>query len=797
MSSVVRRAFSVDGDYLPAGRDDHGDENHHPDGIFRDRNVIDGDNVVGMDHHHHHHDDDMNHHHDDDDVEYDYLHPGRHGPPLFDCFTHDTARVLRWITLGVLGVSLVAAVWVFLPRGTNGPSSPQANQLRDAPADETDICQDPIYHRLKTTSTIENLANGAVASDHALCSQMGLTVLRDLGGNAVDAAVTTALCLGVANPGSSGLGGGAFLLIHAPVRTDFPTLAATQSILFDDHRDNNTTAIGDNNGGNAAAATKVTHVIDCREVAPGAATTTMFESNPQASVVGGLAVGVPGELRGLELAHAMHGRLPWNQLVEPVSHLATKGVEVNANLAHEIALMTRLYTDPKVADTAVDYGLRDLLTRGDNWDNPLRELQLLQNQKLGELLQAVADKGADALYVDMAESLAADIQAAGGIVSSDDIQSYRPTLRSPVSARNVRGFSLVGVPPPSSGGAAVIGAARFLAGYDISLAAFADTLSAHLVSEALKHVFAIRMSLSDPAYHTETVQAAVRDLVRGSYVDGLRNATRDNSTLPLSHYGGSKWAQLSDIDGSANVSDAQEGDRRRHHRRLLHPFGYLNDAGTSHFSIVDDDGNAVAMTTSVNTYFGSTVVSKSTGIVLGNTMDDFASPGASNYFGVRPSEANYIQPGKKPLSSMSPTMVFRSTDDAAAATGGTTQSDNWGDLALVIGASGGPKIITAVVQVFILSLVFGRSLFEAVVHPRIHDQLIYHGAAATTIENAVLQDGSPIEVSQRTKDALVRRNHPLLNVDYAGTVQAIAIDLETKLMTATSDVRKGGSPAGY
>jgi gamma-glutamyltranspeptidase len=276
-------------------------------------------------------------------------------------------------------------------------------------------------------------------------------------------------------------------------------------------------------------------------------------------------------------------------------------------------------------------------------------------------------------------------------------------------------------------------------------------------------------------------------MTRGSYMEMLRNETLENTTLPLSKYGGKKWAQLKDSDGSSNASDAQEGDRRLRRRKLLRPLGYLNDAGTSHFSIIDKDGNAVAMTTSVNTYFGSTVVSKSTGIVLGNTMDDFSSPGTSNYFGLRPSEANFIIPGKKPLSSMSPTMVFRNNNEGASL----------GDLILVIGASGGPRIISAVFQVLALSLMQGSSLFESVVHPRIHDQLLYHGSAVTTVEDSILADGTSLVVSQRTRDALLRRYHRLVDVDYMGTVQAIAVDPETSLLTATCDVRKGGSPAGY
>jgi gamma-glutamyltranspeptidase len=196
------------------------------------------------------------------------------------------------------------------------------------------------------------------------------------------------------------------------------------------------------------------------------------------------------------------------------------------------------------------------------------------------------------------------------------------------------------------------------------------------------------------------------------------------------------------------------------------------------------------VTSSVNTYFGSHVVSPSSGIVLNNQMDDFATPGKRNYFGLKPSEENYIKPFKKPLSSMSPTMVFRTTDSESS-------SNTVGDLILIIGASGGPKIITAVLQVIINHLMMGMPLFDSMAYPRLHDQLIYHGSAVTTTERAVLLQGPTLMVAGRTKDALVRRGHALLDVDYAGTVQAISIDLETNELSAVCDLRKGGRPDGY
>ena len=675
---------------------------------------------------------------------------------------------VRWrmIGVGVLVLLLLATIAATAKRGIGirGKQQPYVGG-------ENDICTDPIMS-LKPSATIEGLENGAVAADHPLCSQIGTSIMRDNGGNAIDAAVAVALCLGVANPASSGIGGGAFLLIHADPADE----TGKKMPVFRDARTNTSPK---------SKSGKITEAIDCREVAPGAAFVDMFKDEPDdASVFGGLAIGVPGELRGLELAHARHGSLPWSDVVEPAMKLARDGVRVNANLAHEINLMSEWF-----GDDDPDFGLRSFLTKNDSWNYPYGEGDLLRNPKLEETLRAIMEEGSDALYTGKrAAQLAKEIQSAGGIITKEDIENFHATLRSPVAAHDMNGFSVVGVPPPSSGGAAIIGAARFLAGFESPLASFAETLSAHRFVEACKHVFAVRMSMSDPAFNTDTVEEAVKDLTEGSYMAGLRKASKDNSTLPMSQYGGEKWAQLEDSDGKGKAKDAQEGDRFRR-RRLARRFGYLNDHGTSHFSVVDKNGNAVAMTSSVNTYFGSNVFSSSTGIVLNNQMDDFASPGRPNFFGLHPSEANYITPGKKPLSSMSPTMIFRRSL--------ASQNATFGDLTLVVGASGGPKIITAVLQVLLNHIMRGLPLFESIVHPRLHDQLIYHNAAVTTTELATLEQGPTIDVSQRTRDALKRRGHGLLDVDYAGTVQAVAVDLETKQLSAACDVRKGGSPDGY
>jgi gamma-glutamyltranspeptidase / glutathione hydrolase len=230
---------------------------------------------------------------------------------------------------------------------------------------------------------------------------------------------------------------------------------------------------------------------------------------------------------------------------------------------------------------------------------------------------------------------------------------------------------------------------------------------------------------------------------------------------------------------------------------------------------------------SVNTLFGSKIVCPTTGVLLNNRkslqshvplpekklpfltflasflhteMDDFATPGRPNGFGLAPSESNFIKPGKQPLSSMSPTMVFRRHDGTVVLGERSLSSSTegrLGEILLVLGASGGPKIITAVVQTLLNRVVMGMPLFEAVIQPRIHDQLVYNNAHVTAVERSKLGTGEAIRSSARTVNALRQRNHTLLPITYTGAVQAIAFDLETRTLSATSDVRKGGAPAGF
>ena len=639
--------------------------------------------------------------------------------------------------------------------------------------------------KVKHNSSI-SAKHGAVAADHPLCSRVGSDILQNQGGNAMDAAVATALCLGVTNPSSSGLGGGHFMLVHFGGQTEF---------------------------------------LDARETAPGAATFDMYEHEDMpadASVTGGLAVAVWGEAAGLEAAHERYGKLPWNTVVQPAIDLAENGVEVSPYLAYALRYIDNkiekfpktfeLFSKPVSKTNTVQEPSAERFPKSTPKRIFLEAGDLLVQPQLAATLRDIAENGTRVLYEGpRAQAMIDELQNEhGGIITMQDLKMYKPEWRKPLEMHSEQwGYTFVGAPPPSSGGGAIMGILRFLGGYVWShMVVQQQSLTIHRLTEAMKHAFAIRMSLSDPhfpVYNGTTLSEnrspeAIHDLLFGDYMEMLRqNYTQDDKVMPISAYGGPKWSQLSGQDKSMHDSTSQghdNPDRKLRHangrngihdnQRGLRLYQYLNDHGTTSFSIVDSDRNAVAFSSTVNTEFGSGIWLESVGFILNNEMDDFSSPGSPNTFGLAPSIANYISPGKRPLSSMAPTMVFAPPTDGKGL----------GKLLMVLGSSGGPKIISAVVQVIINYMLLGKSLIDAVAHPRVHDQLLYHNEVKTLFDNFNLTP-LVLKTSTETKNALMQRGHSLTPTNYTGTCQAIAVDLESNTLEAVSDPRKGGQPAGY
>ncbi|KAK2651692.1 hypothetical protein Ddye_011548 [Dipteronia dyeriana] len=541
--------------------------------------------------------------------------------------------------------------------------------------------------------------HGVVATDDGRCSKIGMDVLR-AGGHAVDASVAAALCLGVVSPASSGIGGGSFMLVR---------LAS----------------------GKAQA-------LDMRETAPMQASQNMYAGNATLKRSGILSVAVPGALAGLHKAWKQHGKLAWERLVRPAEDLARRGFKVSPYL--------RMQMERTKSGILADKGLRDVFSLNGNL---LQIGDICRNIKLAETLRVISKLGVKAFYNgSVGFNLIKDIQKAGGILTIRDLQRYEVKMREPISA-NIMDLKVIGMPPPSSGGASMILMLNILARYGVSFGV-SPPLGIHRQIEALKHVFAVRMNLGDPEF--VDLSKVLSDMLSPKFAATLKNAINDSKTFDANHYG-NRWNQI-------------------------------HDHGTSHVSIVDRKRNAVSMTNTVNAYFGSVILSPSTGIVLNNEMDDFSIPLNSSKSLPPPAHANFIRPGKRPLSSMSPTIVLKD-----------------GKLKAVLGASGGANIIAGTTEVFLNHFALKMDPFSSVMAPRVYHQLIPN---TVLYENWTALSGDHFEVPADIRVFLKKKGHVLESTSVGTICQFIVQELETMeengsvgRLVGVSDPRKGGFPAGF
>ncbi|KAJ9688263.1 hypothetical protein PVL29_014126 [Vitis rotundifolia] len=558
-------------------------------------------------------------------------------------------------------------------------------------------------------SVIVESKQGVVAADDGRCSEIGASMLRK-GGHAVDAAVATSLCVGIVNPMASGIGGGAFMIVRS-------------------------------------SSTSKSEAFDMRETAPLAASQNMYENNPRAKYLGALAMGVPGEIAGLHEAWLKHGRLAWRSLFLPAIRLAKDGFVVAPYLAKAIANGAQLIlNDPGLRQVFAPNG--KLLQAGD----------ICYNLELGNSLEAVAEQGPQAFYNGtVGEKLVKDVRKAGGILTMEDLRNYRVDVTDAMAV-NTMGYTIFGMPPPSSGTLGLSLVLNIFTSYGSSDAA-RGSLGLHRLVEALKHMFAIRMNLGDP--HFVNINNYTSDMLSPSFAEKIRQKILDNTTFSPDYY--------------------------------LNRYSQLRDHGTSHFCIVDADRNAVSMTTTVNYGFGAGVLSPSTGIVLNNEMDDFSTPTELSPDRLPPAPANFIKPNKRPLSSMTPIIVVK---------------DN--QLAGVIGGSGGIYIIPAVLQVFLNHFILGMEPLAAVQSPRLYHRLIPN---VVLYENWTVIDGDHIELSEERKLFLAERGHRLEAKAGGAISQLVVQTLEKPIdmgrkngkdfnaetihgtLTAVSDPRKDGRPA--
>jgi gamma-glutamyltranspeptidase/glutathione hydrolase len=489
--------------------------------------------------------------------------------------------------------------------------------------------------------------HGMVVAQEKTAARIGADVLKR-GGNAVDAAVATGFAMAVTYPRAGNIGGGGFMVIHSA------------------------------EGGEDIA-------IDYRETAPAATTPAIFlgaDGKPDTakSRDSALGIGVPGTPAGLALALAKYGsgKFTLAELLRPAIELARNGVVLADDSADTLPdWYRRLARWPSSAK---------IFSRADG--TSLREGDTLVQTELAATLSAIAEQGPRGFYQGpVAEKLVKAIGDAGGIMTSDDLKSYQPLIRAPVRG-TYRGYDIVSMPQPSSGGVVLLETLNILEGFPMSEMKQGSAPSLHVMIEAMKRAYADRARyLGDPAF----ISAPVATLIAKDY------AAKQRASIDLDH--ATPWTD------ALSATPPREG------------------SNTTHFSVVDSQGNAVSNTYTLNFSYGVGLVAEGTGVLLNNELDDFtAAPGASNAYGLVGFEANLPGPGKRPLSSMSPTIVLKD-----------------GKPVLVTGSPGGSRIVSTVLQVIVNVLDYHMDVAVAVAAPRLHHQWlpdevrIEHGFADDTL----------------------------------------------------------------
>jgi gamma-glutamyltranspeptidase/glutathione hydrolase len=526
-----------------------------------------------------------------------------------------------------------------------------------------------------------------VVAQEPIATDAGVDVLRS-GGNAVDAAVAVAFALAVTHPSAGNLGGGGFLLIRfADGRTTF---------------------------------------VDFRERAPEAASRNMYLDAKgdltRDSVVGWRAAGVPGTVRGLELANRKYGRKPWSELIAPAARLASDGFPVSYALSQSLRGATKLLSQ-------FPESKRIFLKRGDHYEPG----ETLRQPELARTLERIARGGASEFYEgETARKLVAAMSSSGGLITTADLKNYAAVERRPLTGR-YRGYDLITAPPPSSGGVGMLQMLGVLEGSGYEKTGPGSAAAIHFVAETMRRYYADRsVHLADPDFH----RVPVSGLLAPRYMARLRASIDPEKATP------------SDRVRAGTAAD-------------------MESAETTHISIVDAEGNAAALTYTINGGYGCGVTVPGLGFLLNNEMDDFsAKPGVPNMFGLIQGESNAVEPRKRPLSSMTPTIVLRD-----------------GRLQMVLGAPGGSRIITGVLQVFLNVADFGMNIQEAVDAPRFHHQW--------QPDRLQLERG----FSPDTEALLGARGHTIAPISNVALVEAILHD--GRWLQGATDRRAHGKAAGY
>ncbi len=536
-----------------------------------------------------------------------------------------------------------------------------------------------------------------VASQHALASQIGIDVMKK-GGNAVDAAIAVAIALAVVYPEAGNLGGGGFMLVR--------------------FKDGRTTA------------------IDYREMAPSAANRNMFVDDKNelvkgegSSTIGYRAAGVPGTPAGLDFAFRKYGskKLTWAELIEPSRKLAQDGYILSFRLAN----LFKSYKESlgKYADSKkIFLNNGEFYEEGDNFKQP----------ELAQTLARMQKFGAEEFYTgETAKLIAADMKQNNGLITLEDLKNYQPKERTPVRG-SYRGYEIISMPPPSSGGIVLLQALNVLEKYDVRSMEHNSSKKYHVLAEILRRSFADRAAfMADPDF----ADVPTAGLIDKSY------AAKRRETIDLT-----KATKSIDVKNGEIVGK--------------------EPTETTHFTVVDAEGNCVSNTYTINDLYGSRVTAKGTGVLLNDEMDDFAArPGKPNMFGLIQGERNAVQPKKRPLSSMTPTIVLRKD----------------GSLWFAVGARGGPRIITAVLQTVINMIDHNMNLQQAIDAPRIHHQWF---------PDEILSE--PFGMSPDTRLALENLGHQFAEKPlFVASATGIAIEENTGVRLGAIDARSDGAAIGY
>ncbi|CAB3359782.1 Hypothetical predicted protein [Cloeon dipterum] len=467
--------------------------------------------------------------------------------------------------------------------------------------------------------------------------------------------------------------------------------------------------------------TKEAFALNAREVAPGAAYEDMFEGNSTLSQLGGLSVAVPSELKGYWELYQRFGSLPWARLIQPTIDLCESGIDVGPYLASRIK--------QKEAEILASPTIRELLTDAEG--NLLTEGGKIYHTQLAETLRVIANEGGDALYTgSLVQDFVSDIQALGGIITLQDMADYQVRWQTPVSASLSNGYTAYTLTSPASG-AQLIFMLNILDGF---IPAADEITTYQRIAETIKYAYGARTHLGDPDF--VDVSELLSNLTSKDYASFIRSRIEDDRTYnDPAHY----FAETLNVENH----------------------------GTAHISIIDKDGSSVSVTSTINLVFGSVTRSLKTGIILNDEMDDFSAPNITNSFGVPPSPENFIAPGKIPLSSMCPLIV----------------TDANGDVVLSVGASGGTKITSSVIQTALRNLWLNQNIKEAIDAPRIHHQVY------------------PMELKYEygNVDRIVKGLEAIGHVTsrYTGGSAVNGVARDGQFLTANSDYRRDAVVAGY